>query len=252
MSRRSPESTIEHLPIVPADGLEEFLPADEAQTAPETIAPRRRSPAAGEADGHVVAVSGSAGKGWAAHRKHKQERTAFARELQVADGEERLVKFLDDEPFDSYYRHWLRNVPKGRQTYVCLGTDCPLCDIGDQPTFVVLFNVVDLTDPADASVKVWAATPNPAGAIEERAFNSKTSPISREDLYFSVTKKKQSNGFFGYTIDPVKSRDLEDDWEMEPLSPDKIAGYAKQKHGSEFIRADSKAALKEVAEHLED
>lgn len=218
-------------------------PADEAQTAPETNS--RRPPLTD--GGRPV---GSAGKGWGAYRNNKQKRSNFAQDFKVPEGDEVLIKFLDDEPFDSYYRHWLRGV-KGRQTYVCLGDNCPLCDIGDDPGFVVLFNVVDvLTDPT--TVQVWSASPNPAGAIETMATGKSSSPINRDDLYFSVTKKKGSNGYFGYTLQPVKSRDLPDDWDIQPLSDEALAKLAEGKNGSDFIKADTREVLREVVDSMED
>lgn len=197
----------------------------------------------------VDAPTGAMGAGWDAFRNARKARGAFAREFQVPEGEDRLVKFLDAEPFESYYRHWLRNQPKGqRQTFVCLGDDCPLCDAGDTPSFLVLFNVVDMLD--DSSVtKVWAASPGPAGKIEQMAKSEKNSPLNRENLYFSVSKVKESNNFFSYSLAPVKDRDLSEDWDVEPLTAAELAEL--HRHGSEYIRPDSREDLKEIAETLE-
>lgn len=197
-------------------------------------------------------ITGSAGRGWAAHKNAKKSRTVFAKEFQVPEGDEKLIKFLDEEPFESYYRHWLRNI-KGKQTFVCLGEDCPLCEKGDNPTFIVLFNVIDMVDDTDL-VKVWAATPNPAGVIEDLAFSGKWfSPINGESTYFSVSKKKGQNGFFAYSIMPVKERDLEDEWEgITPLTADQLKTAGETKFGSEYIRAETRQALRELADSLED
>jgi hypothetical protein len=203
----------------------------------------RRPPAADNGP-----VTGSAGRGWGALRTNKSKSKVFAKDLRIPAGDEVLVKFLDDEPFDSYYRHWL-NGRKGKQSFVCLGEDCPLCAKGDNPTFLVLFNVVDMIDDPSL-VKVWAATPNPAGAIEEMALSEKYSPINRENLYFSVSKAKGSNGFFSYKVQAVKDRDLPDDWDIQPLTGDDIAKLVDQRHGSEYIRADTREALQEIADSL--
>lgn len=205
-----------------------------SQTAPETSTDR---------------PTGSAGRGWGAYRNAKQKRSNFAQDFKVPEGDEVLIKFLDDEPFDSYYRHWLRNV-KGKQTFVCLGDNCPLCDIGDDPGFVVLFNVVNVIDDP-TTVQVWSASPNPAGAIETMA-TSKNSPLNREDLYYSVTKKKGSNGYFTYALQHVKSRDLPDDWDIQPLSAEALAKLDEGKNGSDFIKADTRETLREVVDSMED
>jgi hypothetical protein len=47
----------------------------------------------------------------------------------------------DGEPTATYYEHaW-----DGKQ-YICLGEDCPLCEIGDQPKLTAIF---DATRPDD-------------------------------------------------------------------------------------------------------
>jgi hypothetical protein len=197
----------------------------------------------------VDAPTGAQGAGWDAFRSARKARGTFAQDFQVPEGEDKLVKFLDAEPFESYYRHWLRNQPKGqRQTFVCLGDDCPLCEKGDQPSFLVLFNVIDMLDDP-STVKVWAASPGPAGKIEAMAKSDKNSPINRDNLYFSVSKLKESNNFFSYSLLPVKDRDLEDDWNVEPLVLAEVAELAR--HGNEYIRPDSVEDLREIAETLE-
>lgn len=50
-----------------------------------------------------------------------------------------MIKFLDDEPFASYYEHGLDG-----KRYVCLGDDWPLCETGNDPDHRACFNVIDL------------------------------------------------------------------------------------------------------------
>lgn len=190
------------------------------------------------------------GGGWKASKEARMNRGGFVKEFQVPEDESKLVKFLDDEPFESYYRHWLRNRPKGeRQTFVCLGEDCPLCEI-DTPSFLVLFNVVDMLEDRNL-VRVWSATPGPAGKIEAMAESGKWyAPIGREMVYFDISKKKESTGFFGYSVVPVKDRDLADEWDVEPLSAEELATLTEGKYGPDYVKADPRTLLREIADGL--
>lgn len=80
-----------------------------------------------------------------------------------------LIKFLDDEPFITYYEHQLNELD-GKQSFVCLGNDCPLCEIGDDPRYRACFNVIDLSDPDDPKVAVWRAAPDPADGLMDGTF----------------------------------------------------------------------------------
>jgi hypothetical protein len=191
----------------------------------------------------------SAGGGFKALRRHKAERTSYAQNFKIKEGEAHFIKFLDEEPFDSYYRHWLRGL-QGRQTFACLRTECPLCDIGDSPTYIMLFNVVDMENRDE--VVVWEASPQPSGVMEEFVAAGKWAPINREDLYWQISKKKASNGFINYSALPIKSRDLVEDEQIPALSTMDIATLQGKKYDSEVIRIDSRQALREVVQSLDD
>lgn len=216
-------------------GLGEFAPQEE--TTPR------------HARQEVKAVSASAGKGWGALKKHKQERTSYASNFKIKEGEAHFIKFLDEEPFDSYYRHWLRGL-QGRQTFACLRSECPLCDIGDSPTYIMLFNIVDMEQRDE--VLVWEASPQPSGVMEEFVTAGKFAPINRTDLYWQISKKKGSNGFIAYSALPIKSRDLAEDEEIIPLGIEELAKLTEKRYDSEVIRVDSRDALRDVVQNLGD
>ncbi len=52
-----------------------------------------------------------------------------------------MISFPGDEVLATYYEH----VWDGK-SFVCLGDDCPLCEIGDEPAFRALIHVTDLDD----------------------------------------------------------------------------------------------------------
>ena len=50
-----------------------------------------------------------------------------------------LLKLPDDEPRAAFYTHeW------GGKEFVCLGDDCPLCEIGDDPVFRAIMEPADI------------------------------------------------------------------------------------------------------------
>lgn len=245
-------------------GYEEF--AEEAALGEEGGGPRRRrrtretEPAdqpRGQRSSRETSVSTRRGatrggstrisKGWEAVRKHKEESSSYASNFKVSD-EEVLVKFLDDAPFVTYYQHWLQELD-GKKSFVCSGADCPLCEIGDEPRFLAAFNVADLRD-GEPEVKVWEASPQPAGEIQEMAKNARFKPINRDDLYFAVSRKKGKNGFWSYTLVPVKDRDLEDDWDIEPLTGDELDDLMDKRYDESIVRISTREDLLDVVEEL--
>jgi hypothetical protein len=188
------------------------------------------------------------GKGWGGVRKHREESSSYATNFRVTD-EEVLVKFVDDEPFVTYYQHWLQELD-GRKSFPCIGDNCPLCEIGDDPRFLAVFNVIDFRDD-EPEVKIWEASPQPAGEIEEIAKNTRTSPINRDDLYFAVSKKKGKNNFWSYTILPVKERDLAEDWDLDPLSSSELDALVDKTYDSSVVRIPARDELLKVVEDLD-
>lgn len=67
-----------------------------------------------------------------------------------------LIKFLDEEPSLTYYEHWLNELD-GKTSFVCLGDDCPLCEIGDDPRYRVCFDVIDLSGRQVKLTAAWQA-----------------------------------------------------------------------------------------------
>jgi hypothetical protein len=92
-----------------------------------------------------------------------------------------------------------------------------MCDLGYDTRTLALFNVVNVKT---GETMWWDAGPQAAKRITERAdkLAERDELISRDDLYFAVAKAKQSNGFYDYTVTPVKERDLTDDYDLDPLT----------------------------------
>jgi hypothetical protein len=171
------------------------------------------------------------------------------RRLSIEDGPI-IIAFLEPEPFAHFFRHWVQT-SEGRRGRVCIGDDCPLCNIGDSPKPVMLFNVVDMDDQ---QVNVWELGKDAAKKVEKRydALEAKDKHLNDPGTYFAVARTKKSNGFYEYSVDPVKERDLEEDWNLQPLSDDDIEDLLGNLYGDEIVKVSTISELREFADNLKD
>lgn len=189
---------------------------------------------------------------WVSHQIKREGGSRYPR-YSIEEGTvNNLIKFVQDGYFHWYNRHWVNKVP-----YTCLGADCPLCGRGVRSQVIYLFNVIDMTNSGDSehnepTLKVWEASSDPFNAIKARAEDSKSSPVNREDLYFSVAKRKQDNGTNKFTVDPVKKRDLVDDYEVEPLSDEEFAKLTEELYDKSVVYVAARDDLVKAASELED
>lgn len=161
------------------------------------------------------------------------------------EGKETLIKFLDAIPFAGFWQHWIEKKP-----YTCLVNDCPLCDIGDTPKQVDYYNIIEFTE-SGPQLKLWQCTPNPIKAIKARVEGKRTSPISKEGLYFAVTKVVPANKYAETVLDPVKSEDLKEDWDTDALTPEQIEEFGKQMYTKDIVQVTPRHELVELANSLE-
>lgn len=191
------------------------------------------------------------GRGWAAHSRNKGRASKWNNpdEFKVSEEDEQyLIKFLEEEPFFSYNQHYVREVHEGQKYFTCLEDDCPLCAVGHTPGYVDVYNIVDMMGKEPVN-KYWRCTSSPAEAVEKR---SQKHAINADDLYFAVSKSPGKNKVNQFYVDPVKERDVADDWEIEPLTDDELAGFEANLFEKDVIKVDQLRALREAAEALED
>lgn len=160
-------------------------------------------------------------KGWGGYRQTADSvKSDFADNLKIVDNTDMLIKILDEEPVASYAEHWL-TIDDKRRSYVCLGDDCPLCNkLGDRPSVKVCFNVADM-EANPPVVKLWSAGTQVGDILEKFAENPKTSPLNRDDLYWTILRTKK-NDRYTTSIRPVKARDLDEDFEIDPLTNEEL------------------------------
>lgn len=191
--------------------------------------------------------------GWASYKKKQAERSNRFATLEVTDEGQTVIKFAEAEPFAFYFRHW----PRGGRADVCIADSendvtCPLCDVGDKPKPVVLYNVIDV---GKNLLCVWEMSSEPTRKVQKHydqlAARDKT--LDSDEFYFIVSKAKKTNGFFEYEVQRVRASDLEDEAGTAPLTADEIEDAIKRGlYTDEIVYVRDREALQEVADGLED
>lgn len=187
-------------------------------------------------------VSDSVSSGWSSDRRPKRPSADRPDRFTVPEGEEVLIKFVEDQPFASIFQHWVMT-QNGRRPYTCLETeDCPMCSAGDRAKSMDHFNIIQMTgDGVSEPVhKVWYATADPTAAIREKAKGRSTSPINKDGQYFAVSKVKGANGFNTYSVERVREDEL-DDWGVQPLTAEGLSSFKPAT--ADIIRIHTKSEL---------
>jgi hypothetical protein len=194
---------------------------------------------------------GSVRAGWKGVKENKSKSSDFHEDLKIT-GEPELVKFLEEEPFASYRMHWVDTPPAGikKKSWICIEDDCPLCDLGDRPRMQTAFNVLHISNGGTPDNKILTLGNKAVGQLEGFASDDKTGPLPR--LYWAISKsgKNQSTA---YNFRPVKVRDLEEDWDVDP---DEIEGYIEEAEAKAYTFEDlqipTRKQLREVSAGLTD
>lgn len=212
---------------------------------------RRRNRAKDDDEEEEERPKRKSASGWDGYEENKVSSGNFPDRLEIETGDEVLIKFLDDGPFAVYKMHWL-NWRDGKKSWNCLDKDgCPICDMtGDKPRQQALFNVVEFPEDDDPRLVVWTTSQTTAGTIRDLS-KSKSGPIDRDDVYFSVTRSGKGKKT-KYTLQPIKERDLEEDWEVQPLTEEELDAFYEEAYDDEIVYWNTKRELREIAEEMLD
>lgn len=182
--------------------------------------------------------------GWEAALSNGPQSGGYVNDFRFSE-DAQLVKFLDSEPIAVYSQHWIER--PGKKSWVCLGSaDCPLCGTGDKPARKVSFSVANLSAPDGAVVEVLTVSAKTMQILNRYHQDRQTGPLDR--LYYSMSKTG-SGPKTVFNIHPVKARDLEEDWGLDPAETESIiSGF--EPLTSKVISFTPKDKLEEIAREI--
>lgn len=216
-------------------------PADE-DDAP---APRAAKPATGS----KLRVR----RGWSAGEQVIDSTSSFAQNFKPSEGTT-VIKFLEDEPYASYSRHWVERVVGGKKqtrTYTCLdsvGQPCPLCEqLGDRPQAVSAFNIAIVGDDGEVSLKSWDVGVKIFRQLQTFHRDPKIGPLTKG--FYGVTKSGRGQNSTT-TVIPIKASMLLEDYDIQPPTEDQFDALGR--YDEEIVDIPKKSALQEIADELSD
>jgi len=113
-------------------------------------------------------------------------------------------KFIDDEPFANVKIHWTDR-KGGKKSFVCIGEDCPLCNIGADVKTEMRFNFAWFTD-SEPKLRAWAAGWKIFKKIEQYSIAPLTKPLSKR-YYIASRTGKQFNEI-AYDLQKVTEEEI--------------------------------------------
>lgn len=207
------------------------------------------------ADTEEAAPPRSAQRGWAG-AKHVREETYDDIRFKLPEDDFALIAFMEDDPFDAAARHFLNGI-QGQRAFICPGKKgpypCALCKLGDRAMPWTFFNIIVFEgDDLLPVLKVWEAGPGYTKDIETQQ-DSRAVDGHLTSVYFEVRGKKAASGK-GATkleINPVRERDLKEEWNIDPLTQDEFDAFVKDMKGDGYVKFAPERALQEAADKLD-
>lgn len=198
-----------------------------------------------------------AARGWSGAKRIREETSDYADRFKLDEKEWQLIAFMEDDPFDSAGRHFLNGI-QGQRSFICPGKKgpykCALCGVGDKAMPITYFNILYFEgDELKPVLKVWEAGPGYTTSIETQ-IDSRAVDGHLSSVYFEVKGKKSASGKGATTleINPIRERDLLDEWNIEPLTEEEFAVFLPDmKVGEEYVKFAPQRALEEAAAKLE-
>jgi hypothetical protein len=176
--------------------------------------------------------------------KPKRENKDYPTDFKWTE-EARLIWFLGDSPFAVYKQHWIDRT-EGRRSFVCTGTECPLCNIaGDIPRPKAAFNVLVLSDETP-NVQILTASTSLAKQLEAAHVDPRRGPLAK---HFWAVSRIGRGLDTSYTLDRVRASELAEEWELDPDEVTSIANNAVKYDATAIFVAPNEEMV-EVARQL--
>lgn len=183
--------------------------------------------------------------GWGAAEEAVKPKE-YAKDFKLSDTLQ-IIKFLDpDGPFAIYSQHFLTQKTEGQRSYTCIGSGCPIClNVPDSKAEKkYAFSIAVLT-PTETTLTKLVATPLFFKSLHA-AHHSPAGPLSKN--YWAVGRKGQMQHTV-YTLNPVKGRDLSEDWAIDEAKADAVIATFEPFDAS-TVRKLSAAELTEIVNAL--
>lgn len=182
--------------------------------------------------------------GWGAYKRNREEASNFPGDLKL-DEEPALVMFMEDEPLASYNQHWIER--KGKRSFMCIAPEqeCPLCAIGDPIRTQNVFNVLVFSPGGDPANNVLRA-----GVKLTDILQSKSRRKGLTSGYWAIARTGKG-GNTNYDVSAVKERDLEEDWDVDPLDGETLEKLTKKKWTAESaVSRQTRKELTDIAKEV--
>jgi hypothetical protein len=190
--------------------------------------------------------------GWTGSQQVMDSTSSWAQAF-IPEEKAMVIKFLDDEPYVGYRRHWVERTTqagKSNRSYTCLQSfneDCPLCEAGDKAQAVSSFNVAVIGDDGVPSLKSWDVGPKIFNILKGYANDPKIAPLTRGYFLVSKTGKK---GSVNHNVTPIKASALEEDYDITPPEHDELDRVGK--YDRDIIDHPTAKSLREIAAEFAD
>lgn len=196
--------------------------------------------------------------GWTAGQQIMDASASWAQPLKL-DGNVQIIKFLDDQPYANYRRHWVERITptgKSNRPYTCLetvGRDCPLCNIADRPQAVSAFNVVIVGDDGQVLLKTWDVGAKLFEVLKQYSKDPLVGPLTKG--YFAVNQTGagrggRRGGTTQTNVNTIKPGRLEEDYGITEPTPDLIKRAGR--YDPSIIQIPKRSELEEVAAEIAD
>lgn len=184
-------------------------------------------------------------RGWGNVENTKQADSPYAQRLKI-DEKPVIIKFLEDEPYTSYRQHWIER--QGQKSFTCIADmhpkGCPLCDAGHRPSARFAFNVALLSEDGDTTIKSYEVGPRVIDSLKNFHQDPRQGPLPKH--YWAISRSgKGPTSQTNHQM--VRDRDLEEEWNITPLTDDGLEQIKKQAYDASIVPIPNRETLVGIA-----
>ena len=141
--------------------------------------------------------------------------------------------------------HWVER--QGQKSFTCISDlhqqGCPLCDAGHRASARFCFNVALISD-GEAVLKSYEVGPRVIDSLKNFHQNPTMGPLSKH--YWAISRSgKGPTSQTNHQL--VRERDLEEDWDMSPISEDSLASLKRSCYDESIVPIPQRKTLAEIA-----